>query len=669
LAIAMAAAVAMGGYFIYEKYVVAKKGMAQDIIGELKESERFQQEAALMPTETSREAEEALRVFQKSSEAAARAQSLLKDDVAEGHRAQVAAAVDAAQLRVTEAERRVELAKRNEKLLADLATSERLAAIRLVGFRPDFDASKAAFKKTFRDYGVDVLAGEPAQSAKKLKVVPEKRRGELARGIDYWAAIDKESRDQLRLVANGFDDNPWRRDFRKALQGSDEKELLRLAGNPIEAIAAGETDILGDALREMKHVNESIKLLRDAERTRRNDYWIQMSLGHCLCQMKPPDFPGAAASFKAAASIEEKSAAAASNYALALIRMGEVEQAVNQMRAAVALQETSAPLQCNLAVVLNSQRLGNKDAKKAAERARELDPKYEEATAVLALCHLVEGDKTGCKNLLDKLSTDAQDTSVPLLCRMILALVTLPPKEHEAAKYARRLYTVDPRSEAGLFGHVLAEVLDGDTLAAEKAANELIAECPYGIWEAMGETIRAEVIMYQGRLKEADDALNAALRRKDLPTAHDARFKLRLHQGRFEEAAEELKKLKEANKDVTILNTLYQVNQFLLDGAMKIDHHMAAVASGKEKESEIFRSMIAEAALLRGKTRLARDLYGKMMIDKPSLEKFNSHGSSVVCSYEGVSHRTNAARAGIRLADGNGTDLGTVTEADRVLAR
>lgn len=673
LAIALAAAAAIGGYFVYAAYMAYKKTttglMAQDVINSLEESEKLQKEAAGMPTETSREAEEALQKSQKSLEAAVRAQSLLKEEVADEHRAQVAAMVAAAQLRVKEAEGRLALARRNEKLLADLAASERLAAVRLVGFRPDFDTSKAAFAKAFHDYGIDVLAGEPVQSAEKLKAVPEKRRGELVRGIDYWAVIDKESRGKLRVVADHLDDNAWRRDFRQALDKTDDATLLRLAGDVDKAIAAGETDILGDALRERNKVDDAVTLLRNAEKGRRKDYWIQMSLGISLCQKKPPDFVGASASFKAAASIEEKSAAAASNYALSLMRMGEVEQAVNQMRAAVALQESSAPLQCNLAVVLNSQRLGNPEAKKAAERARELDPNYEEATAVLALCKLVEGDKTGAKNLLDKLSPKAQDTPVPLFCRMILALATIPPKERDAAKYARRLHTVDPRSEAGLFAHVLAEVLDGDTLAAEKAANELIAECPYGIWEALGETIRAEVIMYQGRLREADDALNAALRRKDLPTAHDARFKLRLHQGRFEEAAEELKLLKAANKDVAILNTLYQVNQFLLDGAMKIDRHMAAIASGKEKESEIFRNMIAEAALLRGKTRLARDQYGKMMTDKPGLEKFNSHGSSVVCSYEGVSHRTNAARASIRLANGEGTDLGTVTDADRSLAR
>ena len=46
--------------------------------------------------------------------------------------------------RVKEAQERVTLAKRNGKLLADLPIAERMAALRLVGFRADFDASRTA---------------------------------------------------------------------------------------------------------------------------------------------------------------------------------------------------------------------------------------------------------------------------------------------------------------------------------------------------------------------------------------------------------------------------------------------------------------------------------------------------------------------------------------------
>ena len=207
-------------------------------------------------------------------------------------------------------------------------------------------------------------------------------------------------------------------------------------------------------------------------------------------------------------------------------------------------------------------------------------------------------------------------------------------------------------------------------LAAEKAANELIAECPYGVWQTIGQTIRAEVVMYQGRLDDAERIVKSFLDRKDMPPiVHDAKLKLRLHQGRFDEAATELAELKKANKNVALLATLLQINQVLVDGAKRIDAHAEAVAAGKEKLKEPLRSMIAEAALLKGRTRLARRTYGPMMVDKPGLDEFNSHGSSVVTAYEGVSHRTNAARAAIRLAARIGNDLGTVTEDEQSAAR
>ena len=371
LAIAMGAIVTMGLYIWYEHRNKTRLELtAHEVQSALDESIRLQKEAAAMPVDTPRQAEAALAVWQQALAQAEKAESLLKPEADAGHRSEVEAAVASARERVKEAKDRLSLAHRNEKLLADLPAAERTAAVRLVGFRPDFGASKKAFAKAFRDYGVDVLAPDPGPAVQTLKLVPEKNHGEVVRAIDYWAVIDAGSRLRLREVADRLDDNRWRQRFRRALDNKAVEELVNLAATASDAVAAGEADILGDALRERGRVNDSVKLLSKAQLSRRGDYWIQMSLGISLCEIKPSNYRDAAACFKSALSVEEKSAAAISNYALTLMRMGEIGEAVAFMRKSVELQPDSAPLRCNLAVILNSQSLGNAEAEKEAAKAQ-----------------------------------------------------------------------------------------------------------------------------------------------------------------------------------------------------------------------------------------------------------------------------------------------------------
>jgi len=672
LSIAVAALLGMGGYGWYYQQTQARiESVVQEVKAALERSAEIQARAAAMPVETPTQAEAALVVWLQALVAAENAETLLKPETSEEHRAEVEAVIAATRERAKAAEGLVVLAKKNEKLLTDLKLCEQFAAVRLVGFRPDFETSTKAFNRSFQEYGVDVLAADPVPSIAKLKLVPASRKGEMIRGLDYWATIDAEQRKKLRNVADALDDNSWRREFRQALDSKGDESLLTLAKEAAAAVGSNEADLLGDALRERGRANEAVKLLHEAERSKPGEYWLQMSLGLSLCALKPADYLAAAECFKSARGLETTSAAAANNHALALMRTGFLDRALIAMKDAVALQDTSAALHCNLAVVYNSKTLGDPAAEREANRAHELDPKYEEAIAVQALCKVVRGDRKAAEERLGKLSSTHQETTTPLFCRMLLAMTTIPAKEREAAGYARRVAKLDPRSEAGLFCRVIAEVLDGDTLAAEKAANDLIAECPYGVWEVLGQTILAEVLIYQGRLEDADTALKNALRRKDIPTAHDALFKLRLRQGRFEDAAKELKAFKDANTDVTILSTLYKVNDFLLEGARKVEAHTDAVADNKEPLKVELRSLVAETALLKGRLKLARELYKEFVIvsEKPALEFYASHGLSVVTSYEGLTHWTNAARAGVRIAAGIGLDLDSVVPAVRLAAR
>jgi hypothetical protein len=157
--------------------------------------------------------------------AAKQAEALLEPGVDPTLRQQVDTLVSEVSAEEQRAQETVRLAERDRVLL------DRLLEIRSAkADADDGTATDADYAEAFREAGIDLAALSPAEAGAKVRQRPTAVA--LAAVLDDWAAVRRNRRKDtagakhLTEVAQVADPDPWRRDFRVAVELADKAARL-----------------------------------------------------------------------------------------------------------------------------------------------------------------------------------------------------------------------------------------------------------------------------------------------------------------------------------------------------------------------------------------------------------------------------------------------------------
>jgi tetratricopeptide (TPR) repeat protein len=254
---------------------------------------------------------------------------------------------------------------------ADYEMLRELDAIRLrqaegkEGQMFDVAGAEAQYAAAFRNYGIDAAAVEPAEGAARVR--GSAIREALLAGLDGWMQVkpaEDPERAKLRAVADGADDDAWRRAFREAALTNDREKLKALAAQE-EALAQPPAVLawLGWVMRGAGLPNGAAAVLRRAQRRYPGDFWINYNLGNVLIFGPGP-------------------------------LQQHVEEAVGYFRAAVALRPRSAEAHSILGLAFFLKRDAD-EAMACYQRAIDLDPKFATAHGNRADALRLKGDLDG----------------------------------------------------------------------------------------------------------------------------------------------------------------------------------------------------------------------------------------------------------------------------------
>jgi serine/threonine protein kinase/tetratricopeptide (TPR) repeat protein len=300
------------------------------------------------------------------------------------------------------------LRQRSRRMKDDLAMVSRLDEIRqeMSAVRDDhFDTGLAdrLYGEAFRDYGVDVESLEPDAVASQMTAGPVReeliaalddwmrirremnskdgsswkrllaatgaveslgpeavasrlpagpRREALIAALDPWVRIRREldRRDEsgwkrLLAAAGAADPDPWRNQVREAWVREDRKDLSKLAGSaPFDRLHP--CDVL--LLEANLDTNQAVRVLREAQRRRPADFWLNHALGMRLHGMRPPSFDEALSYLRVALSLRPESPGAVLNIGHVLQEAERTDEAIAAYEQAIRLKPDYAMAHSNL---------------------------------------------------------------------------------------------------------------------------------------------------------------------------------------------------------------------------------------------------------------------------------------------------------------------------------
>ncbi len=267
-------------------------------------------------------------------EAARRAESLLGSEASgRGQRDRVHAFM-------AELVRERELVAAGEK---DRRIVERLAAIlNDLGVHNDEAKTDAEFASAFRAYGVDLDQLDPSMAGRVLAASPT--AVDLASALDQWAFLRRgralrnpSGADRLIAVARSADPDPWRNGLRDTLarmDGGPARRLATLEGladtADVDRLPVASVTRLAASLSFLGRREKAIGLLRRAQASHRDDFWVNANLGRDLMASGRPD--DAVRFFTVAAGVRPRSGIALNGLGKSLLLSGQSAEAAEVFR-------------------------------------------------------------------------------------------------------------------------------------------------------------------------------------------------------------------------------------------------------------------------------------------------------------------------------------------------
>jgi serine/threonine-protein kinase len=293
------------------------------------------------------------------------------------------AALERADARLGESGR-ADLRRRLAQGRADLALVDRLDTIRLeranvVGSQLDHAGADSRYAEAFAAAGLAEV-GEDEETAGR-RVAHSAVQEALVAALDDWASAteDRARRAWILGVARRADRHPWRDRLRDPAAWQNEQALARLAAQaPPSALTPNLAATLG---KRLARTAEGEALLREAQRRRPGDFWLNHYLGGSLAQRRRAR--EAESYYRAALAARPDSAVAHANLGVVLGWQGRWAEAEQMYRAALEREPSYANVYANLGGVL-AQQGKTAEAEKQYRKALEIAPKHANARGNLA---------------------------------------------------------------------------------------------------------------------------------------------------------------------------------------------------------------------------------------------------------------------------------------------
>jgi serine/threonine-protein kinase len=197
----------------------------------------------------------------------------------------------------------------------------------------------AAYRRAFRDYGIDVLGQAAADAADRIRKSPI--RETLVAAVDDWAvAAGDNDMEPARLwaVARAADPDPERNRIRAAVERRDGLALKQLVtGSAGGRLPPDMQVVLGRVLVRDSQSAAAVELLGAAQRLHPGDFWINHDLGMAYANIDPPRTEAAVRYYTAAVAIRPDSPGANLNLARALREHHRLDEASVVYRRVIAL--------------------------------------------------------------------------------------------------------------------------------------------------------------------------------------------------------------------------------------------------------------------------------------------------------------------------------------------
>jgi len=212
---------------------------------------------------------------------------------------------------------------------------------------PDDSATDAAYAAAFREAGIDIEALAPEEAGAKIKARPGPVALALAAFLDDWADVrrlrraDPAGAERLSAAARVADPDPRRNELRQALvqpRGADRTAALRrlAQGTKFDDWPAINLDLLGRALNYAGDAGAAETVLRQGQRRRPGDVWLNYDLARCLEKLARRD--EAIRYYTAARAIRPETA---HELAHALEAKGETDEAISVFEDLARLSPTN----------------------------------------------------------------------------------------------------------------------------------------------------------------------------------------------------------------------------------------------------------------------------------------------------------------------------------------
>jgi serine/threonine-protein kinase len=241
-----------------------------------------------------------------------------------------------------------------------------------------FDNSGAAplYAAAFRDYGLD-LSKLPVKEA-IVRVRDSAVRAYLIAALDDWEGLEmpgKALKKKLRAVADGADDDSWRRAFRDACDRRDREKLKDLVADPqVQKQPTAMLVLLSRTLHRAGIAEEEVKFLQEVQWRHPSDFWLNLNLASALRSLKPARSEEAVGYYRAALVLRPDSPGVRNNLGLALQDTGKVDEAIREYREAISRDPEYATPHLNLGGAL-WQKGEFDEAIREYREALALDPK------------------------------------------------------------------------------------------------------------------------------------------------------------------------------------------------------------------------------------------------------------------------------------------------------
>jgi serine/threonine-protein kinase len=275
-----------------------------------------------------------------------------------------------------------------EQLLSDVGMLARLDNARLQaaagGKGTIFDIAGAdlLYAEAFAWYG---LALSPQEIADRVRA--SAIRIHLTAGLDDWSTVkdvlERRSGASLWTIADLADDDPWRRQLRRAARHRDRADdRAALEGLAEEVGASGQPAAylawLARTLRDVGSAAAAERLLRRAHQGRPADFWINFELACTFDWKQPPDWAEAARFYQAALALRPNSPVVWNNLGVKLKEQGKLVEAEASFRKVIELKPDYPEAHNNLGAALNAQ---GRPAEAEAPFRRAIELKHDYPTA------------------------------------------------------------------------------------------------------------------------------------------------------------------------------------------------------------------------------------------------------------------------------------------------